>query len=908
MNINKIPLSKLSFIYSVVTALVIALSFSAICAYEYQNYYEKKVKDFEQLFITKNKSLIKSEVTLAVEKMKKTINEEYTSTYKIIEDRVNTAINLFNINKKTQSIDSFYKILDGIVFQTVPSYYFIFDANGNIVYHQENQKMLHKNVFLYEKSSKDFDAIVKKAIEEGSSQGRYNRKDFGTNKLRNLYINIKKIGDSDMYLAASIYLDEIDKELKSSFIKKFDNERFGYDGYGYYWITDDKDTMIFHALDKDMVGKQYTNLQDSNGVYILQEISSLIKKSTEGYLSYMYNIPGKDMSAKKTSFVKSVGHWGWVIGAGFYLEDFTTLINKEKEDLKIIFKKLAFSILTSLAFILSIIFIISWKISKRFKHIEDTQIQSMNLLNQYKMILDKSNIVSKTDKFGKITYVNELFEKVSGYSKKNMIGKTHRVVKDPSTPRETFKSLWSTISQGNTWQGIIKNKKKGRKSSYYCQTTIAPITDEKGEIQEFISVCINVTELIEQKDKLENIFLTDSLTSLGSRMKLLEEISKAVDAQIAFIDIDRFTQINDTFGNAIGDELLREVGKKLYALTNEFDVSSYRMYADVFVVYSQTLEKNKFQAMIEGIIRELTPCTYSGKEDISCSFTTGIAYGSDNILAYADMALQSAKRDKKPFAIYDKNSQLLHEFEDNIVWMKKLGNAVEEERIVPYFQPLYNYKTQKVEKYEALMRYLDADGSVVSPFKFLDIAKKTKVYPTLTKSIVHQAVQYLSNTKDLVFSINLTLEDLLHKEVMEYIYSTLLSYDIFERVVFEIVESEELISFAQVKDILFRFKEKGVKIAVDDFGSGYSNYAYLLELDVDFIKIDGSIIKKLEESQSTRDLVASIVTWAKKSDIETIAEFVSNEAIDKIVKDLHVDFAQGYLYGKPNASIDINIS
>jgi diguanylate cyclase (GGDEF)-like protein len=519
------------------------------------------------------------------------------------------------------------------------------------------------------------------------------------------------------------------------------------------------------------------------------------------------------------------------------------------------------------------------------------------------MILDKSTIVSKTDVYGKITYVNHLFEKICQYDKDFLLGKTHRVIKSPSTPRDTFKSLWETISKGKTWRGIIKNRKKNKEESYYCQTTISPIKDEKGDIQEYISVCIDITEVIEQKDKINNILLTDNLTSLGSRVKLLEEVSKSKNAQIAFIDIDRFTHINDTLGNEQGDILLRDVAKCLYKLTNGFDVSTYRIYADVFVVYSESFDEEKFEEMIRSLVQKMSACSYGEKQDINFSFTTGIAYGDENMLVYADMALKKAKKEKKLLVIYDENSTELFEFEDSFKWVKRLSNAVEKKRIVPYFQPIYNYKTDKIEKYESLMRYIEEDGKEVSPYSFIEIAKKTRIYPSLTMSVVEQAVSYFKDKTAYSFSINLTLEDLLNKESMDYIYTTLKQHNLFANTIFEIVESEELESFEDVEKTLKRFKQKGVQIAIDDFGSGYSNYSYLLKLDVDFIKIDGSIIKDLLTKASAKDLVSSVVQFAQKSGIKTVAEFVSSEEISKIVQELGVDYAQGYYYGKPEKQI-----
>lgn len=900
---NKMPLSKLSFIYSVVTTLILVFSLMLVGLYEYKVYYEKKIKKLENSFISENRTLIKKEVSSVVHKLEKNIQERHVYINDIIEDRISVAINLLRINSKLKNPNNSYDFLDDIIYKKVHSYFVLFDNKGNVLYHQENKSNIGKNLFEMKNLDPELNKLIKDVMVKGKVSGNYKRKDYKTEKIRRLHVNIQKIDGMPIYIAVSTYADVIKDMLKESFLKQLACESFGYDGYGYFWVSDDQDRMVFHPIKKEMMNKSQRELQDINGVYIFKEIKDIVNKSGEGYFEYMWEVPGKDILFNKISFVQEIEEWGWRISAGFYLENFEKAIEAEKNALDELFMKLLFSALTVLAIILSIIFFVSYKISRKFQSIEKSQKKYMNLLSQYKMILDKSNIVSKTNLDGVITYVNPLFEQVCGYDKEFLVGKTHKVIKHFSTPRDTFKSLWETLLEGNTWEGLIKNRRKNRGEHYYCQTTIAPIKDENGKTQEYISVCTDVTEFIEQKDKIQNLFLTDNLTSLGSRMKLLEKISKAKDSNIAMIDIDRFRDVNDTFGNVIGDEILREVAKKLYALTNKIEVTSYRIYADVFVIYSEKLDNANFEKEIRNIVQILTSNTYGAKQDIHFSFTTGIASGDDDILVFADIALKCAKKGKLPFVIYNQDSLIVNEFKENFTWMKKLEMAIEKDKIVPYFQAIYNYKTEKIDKYEALMRYIENDGTVVSPFKFLEIAKKTKVYPELTKKIVYKTVKYFSEYPNIEFSINLTLEDLLNHNVMEYIYSLLQSHNMFKQVVFEIVESEELVLFEQVKNILSKFQEHGVKIAIDDFGSGYSNYAYLLELDVDFIKIDGSIIKKLHDSQSSRDLVLSIVDWATKSNIKTIAEFVWNEEIDKIIRDLHVDYAQGYLYGKPSSNI-----
>jgi len=220
---------------------------------------------------------------------------------------------------------------------------------------------------------------------------------------------------------------------------------------------------------------------------------------------------------------------------------------------------------------------------------------------------------------------------------------------------------------------------------------------------------------------------------------------------------------------------------------------------------------------------------------------------------------------------------------------------------VAHFQPIYNYKTKTIEKYEALMR-IEEKGSLLYPNHFLNIAKQTKLYSELTYKMINIVIDKFSSN-NLEFSLNLCIEDLMNKELTNYLYDYALKKNVLNRMVLEIVESEEMEDNTYISKVIKKFKDVGTKISIDDFGSGYSNYEYLISLQADYLKIDGSITKLIITDDRTLDVVKSIVEFAKKSDIKIIAEFVSNEEIDKVLREVGVDYAQGFYYGKPQAEL-----
>jgi EAL domain-containing protein (putative c-di-GMP-specific phosphodiesterase class I) len=222
---------------------------------------------------------------------------------------------------------------------------------------------------------------------------------------------------------------------------------------------------------------------------------------------------------------------------------------------------------------------------------------------------------------------------------------------------------------------------------------------------------------------------------------------------------------------------------------------------------------------------------------------------------------------------------------------------------MPYCQPIINNNTGKTEKYECLMRIMDRDNNVLVPAFFLQTAKDAKVYGEMTRMMIEKSFKvFESSPRD--FSINLSIEDILDSKVTEFIFNMLDSYpDIAKRAAFEILESEGIGNYDDISAFIKRLKRYGSKIVIDDFGAGYSNFQHLLRLEVDYIKIDSSLIKDIDKDRNSQVIVGTIVDFTKKLGIETVAEFVhSREVYDK-VKELGVDYSQGYFLGKPEPSI-----
>lgn len=528
---------------------------------------------------------------------------------------------------------------------------------------------------------------------------------------------------------------------------------------------------------------------------------------------------------------------------------------------------------------------------------------TLSFLKSHKLAIDESSIVSKSDKEGIITYVNDNFCKISGYTKDEVIGKAHSIIKHPDNPDKLFCDLWSTIKAKNVWKKIIKNQDKSGKS-YWVDTTILPILDQNNNIEEYIAIRYDVTQMIKQQNKLNYIANNDLLTGLGNRYKLLNDIQESSSSGLAVLNIDNFSHLNDFYGYEIGDLIIKEFAKELTKSQECDKTNLYHLNGDEFVVFYNNIENDTFVQKIFDLEQELKNVViYVEEENLTVNFSVGISFeAKEKILVTANMALKIAKNKNKNIVVFNEEISLNKEYANNLKWTKVIKNAINEDKVIPVFQPIVNNITNKWEKYEALVR-IESEERLITPYFFLEISKKTRHYTSITKMMIQKTVDLFKN-KSCEFSVNLTIDDILNSEIQDYIFLMLQRYKVGKRLVFEIVESESIENFDTVIEFINNVKIYGCKIAIDDFGTGYSNFQYLVRLNADYLKIDGSLIQDVDTNITSEIVIKNLVNFAKDLGIKTIAEYVENESIFNKVKELGIDYSQGYYFSEPKKDIE----
>lgn len=521
------------------------------------------------------------------------------------------------------------------------------------------------------------------------------------------------------------------------------------------------------------------------------------------------------------------------------------------------------------------------------------------LLERYKHSMDESSIVSKINLAGDITYVNDEFCRVSGFAREELVGSKMCDACKPDYNEGSCDTVWSRINSKSIWKGPVKNKRKDG-SIFYVRATIVPIIDDKGEIIEFISIQNDITRLIEQKEQIMRQ-TTDIVTGMQNRIKMQEDLKITVKPKMALINIDNYSIIRDYYGFAIGSRSIMEVGEILKDFVKDKDVEVYKMASGEFALLAGSdTEIEFFELICKHLVNKIDALTISIDDSMfNPRAYCGISSNQEKILSFASLAMRHAQENDKPVIVYENTENLVQQYEDNIIWTRKIREALIDNRIVVYVQPIINARTDLVEKYECLVRMIDENGKVISPFFFLDIAKKSKLYGQITHRVVSVAIEALSNAPDMSFTINLSVEDLVDPETTDFIKRQITQHDVGDRLVFEIVESEGFDSYNEAKQFISDVQKLGCKIAIDDFGTGYSNFAYLLELNVDIIKIDGSLIKTIDHDKNSQIITSTILDFSRQLNLTTVAEFVHNEAVLNYVKSIGVDYLQGFHLGEP---------
>jgi len=428
-------------------------------------------------------------------------------------------------------------------------------------------------------------------------------------------------------------------------------------------------------------------------------------------------------------------------------------------------------------------------------------------------------------------------------------------------------------------------------------------------IDKYVLKPIDVAKLLQVMSQsllyheLKDLYV-DKLTNLPNRNRLKKDLETNSDIDtMALVDIDEFSTINDLFGEKNGDIILCELANSMKEHFDSEHFNLYRMEADKFAIVSSDKNKdiNDFYNLCKSFADKIEKNSlFINEDEIDINITIGIAQGdTTQVFKYSQRVINYARSKLQRIMIYNESFNIQQSFEENIKWVKQVKIGFRKNLFKAYFQAIVDTNTKETFKYEALIRYITEDGEEVAPANFLDVAKRTKLYPNIIKIIINDSFELIKNKNKRV-SVNISFDDIANEETTAFIYKILEeNREYTHKLEFEILESEEISDFNEVTKFISNVKKFDCIVGVDDFGAGYSNFNLLTLLDIDFVKIDGSLIENINTSKDLEIIVSTIANFSKEFGVKTVAEYVSKEEIYNKIKELNIDYCQGYYFDRP---------
>lgn len=400
-------------------------------------------------------------------------------------------------------------------------------------------------------------------------------------------------------------------------------------------------------------------------------------------------------------------------------------------------------------------------------------------------------------------------------------------------------------------------------------------------------------------------------TNIPNKNALFEEIKILKNPKLLLSKIEDYELLEEFYSEEIAIKIVIEFSKVILSLLPQDMITSkvYHTSEGEFVFLFDDIDNifcdnlayetfNTFQNNIKKHIISLNDYEYDVSVILSYS------YGNVNLFEHARVGLNYAIKKDKEFIIANNIiNQVKEKSKKNVQTIKMIKNAILNDNIISYYQPIFNYKTNKIEKYESLVRLIDHNNKIVSPIDFLEVGKKAKYYSKITKKVIDNTLEQLLTTNNHI-CINLSALDIEDRNTRKHLFKAFGNCpELSSRLTFELLEDEIFKNFDLLSTFISDSKQRGIKIAIDDFGTGYSNFERLQDFQPDILKIDGSLIKNIATNTYCKKIVETIHSFAKKIDVKTVAEFVYSEEIFNEVRSIGIDYAQGYFIGKPKRHV-----
>lgn len=540
-------------------------------------------------------------------------------------------------------------------------------------------------------------------------------------------------------------------------------------------------------------------------------------------------------------------------------------------------------------------------------------------LTAFRNAVDSAGIVAVTDLHGTILEANNNFCRTSGYTRDEIIGQNHNIVRSTHHPIEFFDDLYATLERGEMWRGEICNRAKDG-SLYWVDASIVPLHDENDEVDGYFALRIEITERKRLMEELEVQAYCDALTGLPNRASILDSIQNAIDREeehhfaLLFLDFDHFKLINDSLGHDMGDELLKEIAHRLRSALRDTDkIESARLGGDEFVVLLTDLSSRSDAAVVAKRLLKVFSGSYQlGPHTVYSTASIGVVTSeyhfasASDMLRDADLAMYEAKAAGRGcYALFDQD--LREKAQSRLRIENELREAISQEEFALYYQPIVALESGKVEGVEALIRWIHPQRGLIAPGEFIPVAEETGLIVPIGIWVLDKACWQFAEWRRTLGAdappnvhVNVSRKQLLLPNLVKTVEEVITKYAIPpECLHLEVTESMIMHDLSSTKATLSALRELGVKIDMDDFGTGYSSLSCVHEFPIDVLKIDRSFIVNVKQVHDYAALLQAVLTLADNFGLKVVAEGIEDVEQLVLLQALGCEYGQGYFFSKP---------
>ncbi len=518
-----------------------------------------------------------------------------------------------------------------------------------------------------------------------------------------------------------------------------------------------------------------------------------------------------------------------------------------------------------------------------------------------------------TDKNNRIITVNSALELITGYKKQELIGKNPNYFSSGRHDKSFYQQMWDDLLVHDHWKGELYNQRKNGEV-FPEELSLSVVRNEQGKVSNFIGIFRDISRFKATEKQLSFYANNESLTGLANRRRFIHAVEQQIAVSkrhdslfcVLFLDIDRFKEVNDVHGHHIGDQLLRAVADRLAKIMRIEDMVC-RYGGDEFTILLTNTSTTQSRLVAEKCRNELSK-TFKLEQlslDITCSigiaeYTSGAT--ATTLLRNANHAMHSIKKQEQGGITFH-NDALQVKYLAKLKLRDRLKLAIEYQQFEVYYQPIVDLPHHSIDKFEALVRWPDGNGGFISPATFIPIAEEFNLIHRVGQFVLDRACHdlkqlHLLGYTNVSFSINRSISEFSQKADQGNIISQAIAAAglPYESIVIEITESVAMSSSNHTEQALADLRACGVKVALDDFCTGYSSLSNLIEYKTDFLKIDKSFVDSMLTDNNHQILVSTLIDLAKKLDMRVIAEGVENKQQLEMLRGFGCHYIQGFYF------------